>query len=56
MPTAGHCRHCYGCDGTCLLPGYPDVCIHMLGPKLTLRQRIQGLGTRRFWHRVFKGT
>jgi len=56
MPTVGHCRHCYGdCPGTCMLPGRQDVCIHMLSPKLTFRERMTRLRTRRFWHRVFWG-
>lgn len=29
MTVRRHCRHCLGdCDGTCLLPGQDDLCIH----------------------------
>jgi hypothetical protein len=56
MPGAGHCRHCYGdCPGTCLLPG-GGLCIHKPAPKLTVGQRLVLMRTRRFWHRVLRGT
>jgi hypothetical protein len=57
MPGASHCRHCYGnCPGTCLLPGGGGLCIHKPAPKLTVGQRLALVRTRRFWHRVLRGT
>jgi hypothetical protein len=57
MPSAGHCRHCYGdCPGTCLLPGGGGLCIHKPVPKLTVGQWLALVRTRRFWHQVLRGT
>jgi hypothetical protein len=57
MPGPAHCRHCYGaCPGNCLLPGTEGLCIHRPAPKLTAGQRLALLRTRRFWHRVLRGT
>ncbi len=57
MPALGHCRHCLGnCPGSCLLPGGEGLCIHQPTPKLTARQRLARVRTRRFWHSVFWGT
>jgi hypothetical protein len=57
MPAPGHCRHCLGnCPGSCLLPGGEGLCIHQPTPKLTARQRLARVRTRRFWHSVFWGT
>ncbi len=57
MTTVRHCKHCWGdCDGTCLLPGETGLCMHKPVPRLTFRQRVTMLRTRRFWHRLFWGT
>jgi hypothetical protein len=56
MPTASHCRHCYGdCDGKCLIPGAGGLCIHKSSAKLTVVQRLALLRTGGFWRRVFWG-
>jgi hypothetical protein len=57
MPSAGHCRHCYGnCSGNCLLPGGGGLCIHRPALRLTVRQRLALVRTRGFWRRVFWGS
>jgi hypothetical protein len=56
MTVRRHCRHCLGdCDGSCLLPGQDDLCIHHPVRRLTMREHVLLLGDRRFWHRVFWG-
>jgi hypothetical protein len=56
MPAVRHCKHCWGdCDGTCLLPGDLESCIHKITPKWTFRERVILLGRRRFWRRVLWG-
>jgi hypothetical protein len=56
MPAIRHCRHCLGdCGGDCLLPGDTGLCIHKPVRKLAFGERVQLLGNRRFWRRVFWG-
>jgi len=43
------------CSGVCLLPGDDDLCIHNPVRRLTPREWLFLLRTRRFWHRVLFG-
>jgi hypothetical protein len=38
-----------------MLPGETGLCIHDSALKLTFRERLLLLGSRRFWRRVFWG-
>ena len=56
MPDIRHCRHCWGdCHGECLLPGDLGLCIHKPNRRLTAREWMLVVPTRRFWRRVFWG-
>gem|GEM_PF-1553907 len=59
MPSARHCRHCFGdCPGDCLRPGYTadtGLCIHNPFPRRPWQERVRLLGSRRWWRRVFLG-
>jgi hypothetical protein len=59
MPSARHCRHCFGeCPGDCLLPGDTGdtgLCMHHPVPGLPWRDWVRLLGSRRWWRRVFWG-
>jgi hypothetical protein len=56
MPPARHCRHCLGdCSGRCLLPGDQGLCIHSPVPRMSAREWLNLVRTRRFWRRALFG-
>jgi hypothetical protein len=58
MSPVSHCRHCLGdCAGDCLVDD-TGWCIHggnRANRGLSWRLRVQLLGSRRWWRRVFWG-
>jgi hypothetical protein len=57
MRAVRHCRHCLGdCAGDCLLPGGTGLCIHRPTRRLTFRERMRLLGSRRLWHGMLWGS